>query len=85
MFVCPVPKISRVMMKWRRRTAQLGRFTLWRNGRRVINSADLLCVTPNGYRVTQLGYLLCGTTAAELNNPVSLIHAPGVTHSFQRQ
>ena len=36
MFVCPVPKISRVMMKWRRRAAQLGRFTLWRNGRRVI-------------------------------------------------
>ena len=85
MLVCPVPKISRVMMKWRRRAAQLGRFTLWRNGRRAINSADLLCVTPNGRRVTQLGYLLCGTTAAELNNPVSLIHAPGVTNSFQRQ
>ena len=72
-------------MKWRRRAAQLGRFTLWRNGRQAINSADLLCVTPNGRRVTQLGYLLCGTTAAELNNPVSLMHAPGVTNSFQRQ
>ena len=73
------------MMKWRRRVAQLGRFILWHNGRRAINSADLLCVTPNGRRATQLGYLLCGTTAGELNNPVSLMHAPGVTHIFQRQ
>ena len=29
MLVCPVPKISQVMMKWHRRTSQLGRFTLW--------------------------------------------------------
>ena len=33
MFVCPVPKKSQVMMKWRRRAAQLGRFTLWHYGR----------------------------------------------------
>ena len=35
MFVCPVPKISQVMMKWRRRASRLGRFTLWNNGRRA--------------------------------------------------
>ena len=35
MFVCPVPKISRVMMKWCRRASHLGRFTLWNNGRRA--------------------------------------------------
>ena len=35
MFVCPVPKISQVMMKWRRRASHLGRFTLWHNGRRA--------------------------------------------------
>ena len=28
MFVCPVPKISHVMMKWCRRASHLGRFTL---------------------------------------------------------
>ena len=35
MFVCPVPKISRVMMKCCRRASHLGRFTLWNNGRRA--------------------------------------------------
>ena len=35
MFVCPVPKISQVMMKWRRRASHPGRFTLWHNGRRA--------------------------------------------------
>ena len=34
MFVCPVPKISQVMMKWCRRASHLGRFTLWNSGRR---------------------------------------------------
>ena len=29
MLVCPVPKISQVMLKWHRWTSQLGRFTLW--------------------------------------------------------
>ena len=35
MSVCPVPKISQVMMKWRRRASHLARFTLWNNGRRA--------------------------------------------------
>ena len=35
MVVCPVPKISQVMMKWRPRTSHLGRFTLWNNGRQA--------------------------------------------------
>ena len=35
MLVCPVPKISQVMMKWHRRTSQLGKFTLWHYGRRA--------------------------------------------------
>ena len=34
-FACPVPKISQVMIKWRRQTSHLGRFTLWYNGRRT--------------------------------------------------
>ena len=72
MFVCPVPKISQVMMKRRRRASHLGKFTcnLWHNGRR----ATQLCrftLWHNGRRATQLGWapdsvdLLCGTTAAE--------------------
>ena len=32
---CPVPKISQVMMKRRRRASHLGRFTLRHNGRRA--------------------------------------------------
>ena len=59
MFVCPVPKISQVMIKWRRRASHLGRFTLWHRD--------------NGCRATQLGRLLCGTTAAELYNSVNLL------------
>ena len=35
MFVCPVPKISQVMMKWCHRASHLGGFTLWYNGRRA--------------------------------------------------
>ena len=34
-FVCLVLKISQVVIKWRRRAPQLGRFTLWHNGRRA--------------------------------------------------
>ena len=47
MFVCPVPKISQVMMKWRRRASHLDRFTLWHNGcaAELHNSVDLLCGT----------------------------------------
>ena len=98
MFVCPVPKISQVMMKWRRRashhgrftlryngrqTTQLGRFTLSHSGRRVHNSVDLLCGTTDAELHNSVN-LRCGTTAAELNQP-GLMHAPGVAHIFQRQ
>ena len=87
MFVCPVPKISQVMMPggaaelhiavdstlWhnRRRVSFRVRFTLWHNCRRP---------------TTQFGrFTLRGTTAAELHNSVSLMHAPAVAHIFKRQ
>ena len=35
MFICLVPKISQVMLKWRRRASHLSRFTLWHNGHRA--------------------------------------------------
>ena len=35
MLVCPVQKISQVMMKWCRQASHLGSFILWHNGRRA--------------------------------------------------
>ena len=58
MFVCPVPKISQVMIKWRRRASHLGRFTLWHSTAvaELQNSVEILC----------------DTLAAELHNSVNL-------------
>ena len=53
MFVCSVPKISRVMMKWRRRALHLGRFTLWHNGRRA-TQLRRFTLWHNGHQATQL-------------------------------
>ena len=101
MFVCPVPKISQVMMPdgaaelhiavdllWhnRRRVSHRGRFTLWHNGRRP--TTQLCRFTLCGTTAAELHTsidLLCGITAAELNNQVSLMHAPAVAHIFKRQ
>ena len=58
MFVCPVPKISLVMirMNWRCRGAShLGRFTLWNNGRRRASHLGRFTLWNNGLRATQLG------------------------------
>ena len=104
MFVCPVPKISQVMMKWCRRASHLGRLDLlivaqrplsyytnryiyfmWHNGRRA-TQLGRLTLWHNGRRATtQIDrFTLCGTTAAELNNLVSFMHAPGVAHIFRQ-
>ena len=52
-------------------TTQVGRFPLCGTtaAELLLNSVDLLC----------------GTTVAEINNAVSLMHASGVVHIFQRQ
>ena len=42
-FVCPVPKISQVMIKWRRQASHLGRFTLCTTAAELHNSVNLLC------------------------------------------
>ena len=55
MFVCPVPKISQVMMKWCRRALHLCRFTLWNNGRRRASHLGRFTLWNNGRRATQLG------------------------------
>ena len=54
MFVCPVPKISQVMMKQRRRASHLRRFTLWHNDRRATH-VSRFTLWHNGRRATQLG------------------------------
>ena len=47
-FVCPVPKISHVTIKWHRRASYLGRFTLWHNGCRAIQLGKFT-LWPNGH------------------------------------
>ena len=87
MFVCPVPKILQVMIKWRRlashldrftlchnscRATQLGKVTLWHNQAELHISVDILC----GRTAAELHNsvdLLCDTTASELHNSVNLL------------
>ena len=68
MFVCPVPKISQVRIKWRRRASHLGRFQVLcgSTAAELHNSVDLLCETTAAELHNSVN-LLCGTTAAELN------------------
>ena len=54
MFVCSVPKISHVMMKWCRRASHLCIFTLWNNGRRRASNLGRFTLWNNGRRATQL-------------------------------
>ena len=75
MFVCPVPKISQVTMKWCRRASHLGRFTLWNNGRRA-TQLSRFTLWHNRRWDSQLAgkFTLWDTTDAELNNPVWCMH-----------
>ena len=52
MFVCPVPKISQVMMKRRRRASHLGRFTLLHYGR-LARQLSRFTLWHNGRRAKQ--------------------------------
>ena len=69
MFVCPVPKISQVMVKWCRRASHLGRFTLWHNRRWASQLAGKFTLWHNGRQAKHPG----------------LMHAPGVARIFQRK
>ena len=66
MFVCPVLKISQVMVKWRLRASHLGRFTLWHNCCRASQLVNLLCEKTAAGLHNSVN-LLCGITAAERN------------------
>ena len=74
MFACSMPKISQVMMKWRRRALHLGRFTLCHNGRRATQLGRFTLWYKGRRATTQLSrFSLCGTTVAELQNSVDLL------------
>ena len=76
MFVCPVPKISQVMMKRRCRASHLTNISVdllcGATAPELHNSVDLLCGTTTAKLHNSVD-LLCGTTAAELNNSVDLL------------
>ena len=83
MFVCPVPKISQVMMKWRRRALHLGRFTLWNNGRRATQLGRFTS-WHYGRIATQLSRFALWHNGRRAKQP-SLMHAPGVARILQRK
>ena len=68
-----------------RRATQLDRFTLCgTTAAELHNLVNLLRGTTAIELLHNSVGLLCGTKATKLNNPVSLMHAPGITHIFQR-
>ena len=81
-FVCPVPKISQVMIKWCRRASPLRRFTLWHNGCRA-TQLGIFPLWHNGRRATQLGKFTLWHNGRRTKP--GLVHAPGVADIFQRQ
>ena len=92
MFVCPVPKISQVMMKWCRRASHLGRFTLWNNGRRatqlgrftlwhygrLATQLSRFTLWHNGRRASQLAVKFTLWHNGRRAKQPGLMHAPGV-------
>ena len=83
MFVCPVPKILQVMMKWCRRASHLGRFTLWNNGRRA-TQLGRFTLWHYGRLATQLSRFTLWHNGRRAKQP-GLMHAPGVARIFQRK
>ena len=83
MFVCPLPKISQVMIKWCRRASHLGRFTLWSNGRRA-TQLGRFTLWHYGRLATQLSRFTLWHNRRKAKQP-GLMHAPGVARIFQRK
>ena len=98
MFVCPVRKISQVIMKWRRRASHLGRFILWHNGRRApkvgrftfrhnfrrATQLGRFTLKYNERWATQLGKFTLWNKGRRARQP-GLMHTAGVAHIFQKQ
>ena len=84
MFVCPVPKISQVMMKWCRRASHLGRFTLWNNGRRATQLSRFTLWHNRRWASQLAGKFTLWHNGRRAKQP-GLMHAPGVARIFQRK
>ena len=84
MFVCPVPKVSHVMMKWCRRASHLGRFTLWHYFR-LATQLSRFTLWHNRRWASQLaGKFTLWHNGRRAKQP-GLMHAPGVARIFQRK
>ena len=83
MFVCPVPKISQVLMKWRPRASQLGRFTLWNNVRQA-TQLGRFTLWNYGRQATQLSIFTLWHNGRRAKQP-GLMHASGEARIFQRK
>ena len=84
MFVCPVPKISHVMMKWCRRASHLGRFTLWNNGRRATQLSRFTLWHNRRWASQLAGKFTLWHNGRRAKQP-GLMHASGVARIFQRK
>ena len=83
MFVCPVPKISQVMMKWCRRASHLGiDFLCGITAAELHNSVDLLWYY--GRLATQLSRFTLWHNGRRAKQP-GLMHAPGEARIFQKK
>ena len=83
MFVCLVPKITQVMMKWRLQASPLGRITLWNNGRRA-TQLGRFTLWHYGRLVTQLSRFTLWHNGRRAKQPDSM-HAPRVARIYQRK
>ena len=93
-----MPKISQVMIKWRRQASHLGRFTMWPNGCRA-TQLGRFTLWHNGRWATQLGKFTLwpgnSSRATQLSRYTlwqkgsrtkpGLMNVPGDAHIFQRQ
>ena len=62
---------------------QLGRFTLWHNGRRATQLSKFTLWPDNGCRATQLSRFTLWHKGSRTKP--GLMNAPGIAHIFQRQ
>ena len=83
MSVFPVPKISQVMMKWRRRASHLARFTLWNNGRRA-TQLGRFTLWHYGRQATQLSRFTLWHNAHRAKQRC-LMHTPGNARLFPKK
>ena len=83
MFVCPVPKISQVMMKRRRRASHLDRFTFWNNRRRT-TQLGRFTLWHYGRLARQLSRCTLWHNGHRAKQP-DLMHAGQESHAFSKE